>query len=56
MGNNKELEVCFTGETPDANIASCVHPVNSTDSSQRWKKQLCCSCYGLWTQSTQSCL
>lgn len=35
MRNNKELEVCFTGESLDANIASCVHPVNPTDSSQR---------------------
>lgn len=49
MGNKKELEVCFTGKSQDANIISCVHPVNSTDSSQGWKnqQQLCCSCCGL---------
>lgn len=30
MGNNKGLEVCFTGKSQDANITSRAHPVNPT--------------------------
>lgn len=47
MENNKGFEVCFTGKSQDANITSCVHPVNPTDSSLGGKKQRLCSCYGL---------
>lgn len=39
MGNNKEVEIWFTGKSLDAHITSCVCPVNPSDSSWRLKKK-----------------